>query len=641
MANTDYKELKIFKLNRIKYEELWEDAIKYIRATYNAANQQFSTASPFAQLLSVILHLSRMIFYYIEDSITGLNIRTAYRPDQVRGLAMLAGHDSARPISARGAIQIVFYDKGDDTLRGNVCYISNKTQIRSKLNGCIYTVLLGQDTAKITMQAGNYIDCTIIQGQIKTQAATGTGLPLQSYNFAERNYAEIDQYYVNIYVNNEPWEIVNSIIDLGYNQKGCVVRTGLTGGIDVFFGNIDMGMCPPAGSTIIAEYVITDGNIANLDKEQINSNEYWEIDGNGFLADGTKISLNDNFRIVSTTDVIFGTAGEDTALTQLIAPHVSRSYVLANETNYRYFFKRMNMFSDVEIIQGSALQSGISMLQLAYDQANSNYQELEQHYKETISMYGEDSDEALDAFSAMDNAAKVKQYALSKLETNSYRDNTIFIFLIPDIKKRISSAQNYYSCDESLFTLSEDEQTNIINLINASGQRIITVENRILEPKIARFAVNVQAKVWEGYDERDVYASGLQALSDYLLSFNRKDILPLSDIVSIFENNVTGIDSVKVWFDADINNQTIYGEDGYYGLDEYGDIVLTRKYIDNNGTQRTIRDILPILRGGFTSPEGVEYSSQQSKDHNSGYNLIITGYSANRRKTLENYTELT
>jgi hypothetical protein len=189
--------------------------------------------------------------------------------------------------------------------------------------------------------------------------------------------------------------------------------------------------------------------------------------------------------------------------------------------------------------------------------------------------------------------------------------------------------------------LSEDEQINIINLINASGQRIITVENRILEPKIARFAVNVYAKVWEGVDEQDVYTSGLKALSDYLLNFSRKDMLPLSDIISIFENNVTGIDSVKVSFDADVNNQTVYGENGYYGLDDYGDIMLTRNYIDNNGRQKTIRDILPLIRGGFTSPEGVEYSAQQSKDYNSAYNLIITGYSTNRRRTLENYTALT
>ena len=149
------------------------------------------------------------------------------------------------------------------------------------------------------------------------------------------------------------------------------------------------------------------------------------------------------------------------------------------------------MFSDVEIIQGASLQSGVSMLQLAYDQANKNYQDLLELYNDTLNQYGEGSDEAEDAMAAMQNAEKIRKYAYSKLETNSYRDNTIFIFLIPDIKKRISSAQNYFTCDESLFTLSEDEQTNIINLINASGQRIITVENRILEPKIARFAINV------------------------------------------------------------------------------------------------------------------------------------------------------
>ena len=44
------------------------------------------------------------------------------------------------------------------------------------------------------MQTGNYLDATIIQGELKLQAATGTGEKLQSYNFAERNYQEVDQY---------------------------------------------------------------------------------------------------------------------------------------------------------------------------------------------------------------------------------------------------------------------------------------------------------------------------------------------------------------------------------------------------------------------------------------------------------------
>ena len=140
MAKKDDNEIKIFKLNRIKFNELYQDAINYIRATYQAVGQQFNTASPFGQLLQVVLHLGRMIFYYIEDSISGLNIRTAYRPDQVKGLAMLAGHDSSRPIAGRGACQIFFVDNGNYQLNGQVCYIPNKTKVVCKKNGLKYTI---------------------------------------------------------------------------------------------------------------------------------------------------------------------------------------------------------------------------------------------------------------------------------------------------------------------------------------------------------------------------------------------------------------------------------------------------------------------------------------------------------------------
>lgn len=80
MSTNDH-EIKIFKLNRIKFQELYKDAVDYIKASYKAVGQKFNTASPFGQILQVVLHLGRMIFYYIEDSITGLNIKTAYRPD--------------------------------------------------------------------------------------------------------------------------------------------------------------------------------------------------------------------------------------------------------------------------------------------------------------------------------------------------------------------------------------------------------------------------------------------------------------------------------------------------------------------------------------------------------------------------------
>src|SRR5574344_372153 len=137
-----------------------------------------------------------MIFYYIEDSITGLNIKSAYRPDQIRGLARLTGHNSTRPISARAAVRLTYKDDGNQDLSGKVCFIPNKTIIQSTLNGEHYILLFNADTAKITMKSGNYVDGNIIQGTIKYQKATGTGEILQSYNFNERNYTEIEEYFI-------------------------------------------------------------------------------------------------------------------------------------------------------------------------------------------------------------------------------------------------------------------------------------------------------------------------------------------------------------------------------------------------------------------------------------------------------------
>ena len=641
MANKDNNEIKIFKLNRIKFSELYQDALAYIKATYAAVGQQFNTASPFGQLLQVVLHLGRMIFYYIEDSITGLNIRTAYRPDQVKGLAMLAGHDTSRPISARGACQIYYVDTGNYQLNGLTCYIPNKTKIISKRNGLTYTVLFGANNGKITMNAGNYLEANLIQGQIKLQQATGTGEPLQSYNFAERNYQEVDQYYINVYVNGEPWEIYKSILDLGFNQKGCIVRTGINAGLDVFFGNGAMGAIPPKGSIIIIEYVVTDGENSNLFKDEINIGDNWEWDGEGMLPSGDQVKLNKNFKIRLTTDIIFGTYGEDLALTQLIAPHVSRSYVLASETNYNYFFKRMNMFSDIEIFRGSYTVNGASVMELAKDKALEDYNASREAYNNAIEVYGDGSDQVAIAHKEMEKKYQIYEYASTKLSDNTYRDNTIYIFLVPDIKKRMAASSNYFTCDESLFVLSDDEQENIINLINSSGQRIITVENRIIQPKIVRFALNVQVKIWENYEEQDIYAEAIEKLSNYFVNRERKDMIPISDIISIFENDVQGIDSVKAQFVADVNNINIYGNN-FDGIDEYGDIILTRTIKNSNGQIMNVKDILPLIRGGFVDKNGTEYSSIQSPNYLSAFNIKFEEKkSTNLQKTLTKYTPLT
>jgi hypothetical protein len=43
-----------------------------------------------------------------------------------------------------------------------------------------------------------------------------------------------------------------------------------------------------------------------------------------------------------------------------------------------------------------------------------------------------------------------------------------------------------------------------------------------------------------------------------------------------------------------------------------------------------------LIRGGFTSPDGVEYSEIQSSEYNSAFNMNVTSYTQNTKLSLDN-----
>lgn len=617
--------IKIFSLNRIKYEELWADALRYVKQVYNDLDQKFNSSSPFAQLLSVVLHLGRMIMYYIEDSITGLNIRTAWRPEQIRGLATLTGHNPGRAIASRCAAKIT-YNGSTPEFDGQIVYIPNKMEINNTITGLGYVILFGANNAKMTLDPGNYVHCNIVQGTIQYQQATSDGEPLQSFNFAERNYATIDQFYINIYVNGERWKNVETLQDMTYDEHAVIVRTGMTGGIDIFFGNKDFGAIPPQGATIVAEYLITSGTNGNFNKDLMNSANYWEFKSPGFLPDGSEVDLTKIFSITCLTDCILGTGYEDVVLTQRLAPYSSRSMVLANATNYKYFLEKLNMFNVVDVIQGFNTADD-SSAEIVYQKAQYKYSSTKTQYENAVNLYGADSDMASQLNSDMNKAAKNLKHAAMILKNARMDDNTVYLFLIPKIRDRITSSSNYFNCnEETAFALTADERYNILNIIDQSGQSIISVENKILKALYPRFAINITIRIWEEYEYEDIYGSIIDKLSTYFINLTRRDRIPVSDIISICEG-INGIDSVSVYFDADPHNKVLYGND-FNGIDEYGDVILERKVVNSLGNEVVVRDLYPLFRGGFTNEDGIEYSATQSPEILSAVNVTLVGKSS-------------
>lgn len=612
----------MIKTARIRLAELYQDSINFVKTSYNSVGQYFTMASPMGQLLQVVLNLGRMILYYVEDSITELNIRTASRAQSVKGLASLTGHNPSRGQGARGTLRLTYNGQPID-IYGNTVVIPNYTKIVSSINGLTYTVVLPGEEVRVDLTSTtNFVDVDIVQGTLEYQQATGTGDPLQSFNFQSKKGVSIDNFFVNVYVDGKRWESKDSILDMVYQEQSVMVKTGQSGGIDIFFGNGYNGKTPALGSTILVEYLLTDGPDGNLEKPASQSEKNWKFETKGYALNSQEIDLNKILKTTIQKSIIFGALEEPVYLTRLLAPHMSRSFVLANSNNYIYFLRKLNMFTIVDALPGFATFEDKYALD-KYNNSRTVWEQTNEEYRVLLATVGMDAVPTQDKKVELDAAQKQVYYWQQKLDDQKQDDNTVYLYLVPDVNKRIAANQNYYTCSLNSFILSDAEKKGILDLIEESGQRVLTIDNAIMTLKYPRFVLNVSLIIYEGYELNTIRESIMSKTSDYFLKNTRRDRIPASDLVRIIEN-VDGVDSVTVWFDADKDNSDIYGS-GQYGIDSYGDIILSRYVQDAFGNKVPVRDIYPLIRGGWESVNGVYYDDSTRKDKLSNVNIQLRG----------------
>jgi len=614
--------MEIFNTSRIRFHELYQDALNFVKNTYGSLGQYFTLASPMGQLLQVILHYGRMILFYNEDSVTELNINTATRTQNIKGLASLTGHNPSRPMAARGTLTLQYNGK-KLPIGTKIVTIPNYTTVANNQNGLTYTIVLPGEEAMFDLTSvTNTLEVNIVQGKVEYQQVTGTGDPLQSFNFQNKKGASIDNYYINVFVNGVKWEIVNSILDMTLDQEAVIVKTGQTGGIDIFFGNNYNGAIPPYGATILVEYLITDGAAGNLNTMANNLANNWKFLTSGYLLNGEEVDLNKCINVTIKNEIMFGAQEEPLYLTRLLAPRMSRSFVLANENNYIYFLKKLNIFTIIDAIPGFATFEDQYVL-AKYNQAKSTYEDLNIEYRNLVSTYGVTSSQATSKKPELDNAEQQLYYYQKKVEEQKKDDNTVYLFLVPDVTKRISTNDNYYTCNLSSFILSDTEKLSILDLIEQSGQRILTVDNVILNLQFPKFSLNMSLILWEGAIYDTVRQDIISKTSEYFLTNTRRDRIPVSDLIKIIED-IDGVDSVNVWFDASKDNLNIYKT--HYGIDDYGDIILERYVKDAFGNNVPVKDIYPLIRGGFENAQGTYYEDSLTKNKLSTLNIQVRGY---------------
>ena len=507
---------KLFGSLRINIQDILSESLQFLQDRFKQSRSIFTAASPYGQLLIVFENLSQLIFYYIEDAITELNLNEASRASSIYSLASIAGHNPSRAIGATAQISVVRKPNIDaNTLPASKVILNNLFRVQCIQNGLTYVMELPQDEIRLSLvgEASPTV-FSLRQGIIESQTFTAKGRPFDSFQVGYPNNFYIDNFMINVYVNGEKWMKYESLLDIPRNAKGFICKTGITNGVDIFFGNGNFGQIPDNGAEIIVEYLATDGAAGNIrvdDPSQIA----FTFQDTGFAPTGEEINMNDYFDVFTISPPNFGVEPENIELTKLIAPKASKNFALVNTDNYEVLLRKMQMFSTIKVY-------------------------LPQDANGTI----------LDS-------------------------RMINLFLVPDVSRLFKSGEDYFNLPTSKFKLSAFQKNELLKYIERSGTKMISTDVQIVDPNISKYVMFVSIIAFDDVSVEIVKSDITDALGKYFISLKRQDRVPKSDLIKIIEE-VNGVDSVNISIIGEKNEIALKADANAapVGLDEFNDIII-------------------------------------------------------------------
>lgn len=565
--------------SKVKAIDLLKQAYLYLNKMYGMSDSVFTPSSPTGQILSVVANISELVFLYLERAASELNIMRAQTVESVHGLSRLTGHDPYRGSSAYGMMKIKLNPSALLDFNGSYVKIQNNTAFVIKENGNQY--FLNMDTDYIMLQQdSDPVNIEFVQGVRSTQTFVADGTKLQSYNVNIKGLTDHNR--IRVFVDGAEWKKVESLYDMGADEACYMCKTSVNMGLTVFFGNGNFGKIPESGKSIEVETVNHLGDAGNLSGTALNI-EFLDA---GFDNDGETIDLNKFLSVMVEKPPMMGAYAEPLELTRMIAPHQSKSLVLANPDNYVSYLSRYSQFNVID----------------AYNTKDDSY---------------------------LDD------------------DNVIYLQIVPNIKDKLSKQSDsidYFNLPENEFVLNDFEKDAIIRALDDSGRQLVSSEVVINDVKIKRYALVIAVKYFENSEKMKVWTAIRSKLNTYFTNINRTDMIPKSDIVSLLEG-IEGIDSVNAYFVSEENEEAI--RNGYYietydyinpdthlhekverridlepdedplvGLDSFGDIVLKKGEV-------------AIIRGGWKDRDNNEYNSELDMNNLCGLTVVFTSATEN------------
>lgn len=280
-VNYDFDNLVLQFQTRLKANDSWQDIYR------SGAGEML------IEFLAYVLNLG---LYYTERRANESYILTARLRSSVVNLVALLNYQPRRKTSSTG--NLVF---SIESVLDKIVYIPKYTECQTS-DG---TKFLTNESVAIE-KGQTSISASSIQGELIQKEITANGSIEQEYLLNDtgvENSADTDNPTLRVIVDGTEWSLVSSFLESVNTSTDFRIINEPEGTVSILFGNNVNGLAPVLGSTIVIQYVKTDGSTGNVvfpDKiTTLNSTIYDE--------DGTGITTT-----VTNTDSFLGGSDEET-----------------------------------------------------------------------------------------------------------------------------------------------------------------------------------------------------------------------------------------------------------------------------------------------------------------------------------------
>ena len=537
--------MKILDLLQTRYTEFQNQVRVYLSKTLKNYDENYGNNTILGQLINVLGSAVQNVLLYIEDGLTEQNKFTVQRKKSIYSLAQLGGYN---PSLGKAASCMVRMTVQPNNYNAYSIIVPNKTKLICSYNGLKYNIVLPQEAITFAISddvSNKYLQ--VVEGSFETQSFMVYGGQLYTQTVLFNGDIDID--YLEVKVNDELWEKKDSLYDMDPDGKQYVVKTSLSKGIDILFGNEQFGRALKLNDKVDVTYLVHDGEIGNIESDE---DVYFSFEDEIKDAAGGSINGNEVFviKLADTNSVSGGTYSESAQKVKEMIGYNSRALVLADPKNYKVFLNRFSFvgYNRTWSEEGSLIVNSIVLR---------NYKQMLERGSDYFNL------NKSDLF-----LSEAQKQSVKNCIANSGQQlaGVTYNIINPEVCRY--AAYVYLKMKDVQYDKTSVEQA----IRDAVGDFFTNLESDIFIPKSDLIAVIKGAS--DAIDGVDVYFLGEK---------NEQAIIDKKYINKTYTFNPS-----KGMYD--LSEETVYvanGENPGIGFDDYGNI-----YLDNN-------DQFPVLMGDW------------------------------------------